>query len=92
MPLVIKPVRDGSSLGLTIARSEEQVKEGIEHALKNDHKVMVERYIEGREITVSVIGNDDPVAMPVIEIILQLIETILQLIETIQKVGMSNLP
>jgi len=69
MPLVIKPVRDGSSLGLTIARSEEQVKEGIKHALKNDHKVMVERYIEGREITVSVLGNDDPVAMPVIEIV-----------------------
>ena len=69
LPLVIKPVRDGSSLGLTIARSEEQVREGIGMALKNDSRVMVERYIEGREITVSVLGNDDPVAMPVIEIV-----------------------
>ena len=69
LPLVIKPVRDGSSLGLTIARSEEQVREGISLALKNDSRVMVERYIEGREVTVSVLGNADPVAMPVIEIV-----------------------
>ncbi len=69
LPLVIKPVRDGSSLGLTIARNEEQVRDGIVHALKNDYKVMLERYIKGREITVSVLGNDDPVAMPVIEIV-----------------------
>lgn len=69
LPLVIKPVRDGSSLGLSIARSAEQVRTGIAHALKNDHRVMLERYIEGREITVSVLGNDEPVAMPVIEIV-----------------------
>lgn len=69
LPLVIKPVRDGSSLGLTIARTMEQVQEGIAHALKNDHRVMVEQYLDGREITVSVLGNDDPEAMPVIEIV-----------------------
>ena len=69
LPLVIKPVRDGSSLGLTIARSVEDVKKGIETALNNDARVMVEQYIEGREITVSVLGNDDPEAMPVIEIV-----------------------
>lgn len=69
LPLVIKPVRDGSSLGLTIARTGEQVVSGIEQALKNDHRVMVEKFISGREITVSVLGNDDPVALPVIEIV-----------------------
>jgi len=69
LPLVIKPVRDGSSLGLTIARTVEQVFEGVEQALKNDHRVMVETFIKGREITVSVLGNKDPVALPVIEII-----------------------
>jgi D-alanine-D-alanine ligase len=69
LPLVIKPVRDGSSLGLTIARSEAQVVSGIEQALKNDHRVMVEKFISGREITVSVLGNEDPVALPVIEIV-----------------------
>ena len=69
LPLVIKPVRDGSSLGLTIARSHEEVKSGVEQALENDTRVMVEKYIEGREITVSVLGNENPEAMPVIEIV-----------------------
>ena len=69
LPLVIKPVRDGSSLGLTIARSVEEVRKGIELALQNDSRVMVEKYIGGREITVSVLGNENPEAMPVIEII-----------------------
>ena len=69
LPLVIKPVRDGSSLGLTIARNKEQVEDGIRTALANDYRVMVESFIEGREITVSVLGNEDPVPMPVIEII-----------------------
>lgn len=69
LPVVIKPVRDGSSLGLTIAKTVEQVASGIEQALKNDHRVMVEKFIKGREITVSVLGNDDPVALPIIEIV-----------------------
>lgn len=69
LPLVIKPVRDGSSLGLTIARSVEDVKKGVELALKNDARVMIEQYIEGREITVSVLGNENPEPMPVIEIV-----------------------
>ncbi len=69
LPLVIKPVRDGSSLGLTIARSIEEVKDGIKQALQNDSRVMVEKYIKGREITVSVLGNEEPEAMPVIEIV-----------------------
>lgn len=69
LPLVIKPVRDGSSLGLTIARSVEEVKNGVALALENDTRVMVEKYIKGREITVSVLGNEDPEAMPVIEIV-----------------------
>ncbi len=69
LPLVVKPVRDGSSLGLTIARSLEEVREGIARALKNDGRVMVEKYIKGREITVSVLGNENPEPMPVIEII-----------------------
>jgi len=69
LPLVIKPVRDGSSLGLSIARQKEQVYEGVASALKNDHRVMLEKFVSGREITVSVLGNEDPVAMPVIEIV-----------------------
>ena len=57
LPLVIKPVRDGSSLGLSIARTEDAVLDGIQRALENDHRVMVEKFISGREITVSVLGK-----------------------------------
>lgn len=69
LPVVIKPVREGSSLGLTLAKSAEEMLSGIEKALSHDKVIMVERYVEGRELTVGVLGNSEPVALPVIEII-----------------------
>ncbi len=68
-PVVVKPVREGSSLGLTLAKTEEELAAGIALGLRHDSAVMVEKYICGRELTVGVIGNEDPVAMPVIEIV-----------------------
>lgn len=69
LPLVIKPVRVGSSLGLTIARTEEAVKEGIAKSLEHDELAMIEQFIEGRDITVGVLGNNELVPLPLIEII-----------------------
>lgn len=69
LPLVVKPVHEGSSLGLTIARTEDELVAGIETALTHGRTVMVEQYIEGRELTVGVIGNDEPDALPLIEIV-----------------------
>ncbi len=69
LPVVIKPVHEGSSLGLTLARTEAQLQEGIEKALRHDSEIMVERYIKGRELTVGVMGNTVLEGMPVIEII-----------------------
>ncbi len=69
LPLVVKPVHEGSSLGLTIAHSEQELKTGLEAALSHGREVMVERYIKGREITVGVVGNDTVEALPLIEII-----------------------
>jgi D-alanine-D-alanine ligase len=69
LPVVIKPVHEGSSLGLTLARSEEQLLFGIERALRHDSLVMVEKYIQGRELTVGVFGNRDLTALPIIEIV-----------------------
>ncbi len=69
LPLVIKPVCDGSSLGMTIVKSKAELREAIQTALKNGDRAMVERFISGREITVGVLGNDEPVALPLIEII-----------------------
>lgn len=69
MPLVIKPVREGSSLGLTLAQSREELLVGIDSALSHDSVIMVEKYIKGRELTVGVLGNTELVPLPVIEII-----------------------
>lgn len=69
LPMVIKPVHEGSSLGLTLARSEEQLLQGIERALRHDSHVMVEKYIKGRELTVGVFGNSELTALPIIEIV-----------------------
>jgi D-alanine-D-alanine ligase len=69
LPVVIKPVREGSSLGLTLATTREELDNGIERAQRHDSLVMIERYIRGRELTVGVIGNRELTPLPVIEII-----------------------
>lgn len=69
LPLVIKPVCDGSSLGMTIVKNKAELISAIRTALKNGDRAMIERFIKGREITVGVLGNDEPVALPLIEII-----------------------
>ncbi len=69
LPLVVKPVCDGSSLGMTIVREEANLRQAVEKALVHGGRAMVERFVAGREITVGVLGNDDPVALPLVEII-----------------------
>ena len=69
LPMVIKPVHEGSSLGLTLAQTREEISAGIENALRHDTHVMVEKYIKGRELTVGVLGNDEVEPLPVIEIV-----------------------
>jgi D-alanine-D-alanine ligase len=69
LPLVIKPSSQGSSLGMSIARSEEDIAEGMKKAFVIDGQVMVEEFISGREITGGVIGNSELTALPLVEII-----------------------
>ncbi|MCF6093511.1 D-alanine--D-alanine ligase [Microaerobacter geothermalis] len=70
LPLVIKPNSEGSTIGITIARSEEEVVEGIETASQYDSVIMVEEFIEGIEVTVGVMGKGKGIkALPVIEIV-----------------------
>ncbi len=69
LPLVIKPASQGSSLGMTIARSEDDIAEGLKKAFAIDRQVMVEEFIAGREITGGVIGNEELTALPLVEII-----------------------
>ncbi|MFA7382913.1 MAG: D-alanine--D-alanine ligase [Desulfurivibrionaceae bacterium] len=69
LPLVIKPIRQGSSLGMSLARSEEELVQGLAKAFTFDSEVMVEQYVRGREITGGVLGNRELTALPIVEII-----------------------
>lgn len=65
-PLIVKPDDGGSTLGLTKLDSIGQLNEAIELAGRYSHRVLIERYIQGRELTVAVL---DGKALPVVEII-----------------------
>lgn len=68
LPLFVKPCGNGSSFGISRVNSREELAAAIELAGSAGQRVLVEECIEGTEITVPVIGNDDPEALPVVEI------------------------
>lgn len=69
VPLVAKPNAQGSSFGMSIVHSHGEVAAAVELALKYDSVCLLEEFIAGTEITVSVLGNGDAQALPIIEII-----------------------
>jgi len=69
LPLVVKPVCAGSSVGMSIVREEKELAAAIQTALSFDDVVMVETYVDGVELTCGVLGNDTLEALPVIEIL-----------------------
>lgn len=68
-PVVVKPIRQGSSLGMSLVHNDPALGAAIKLAFTYDSEVMVEQFIKGREITVGVIGNDDLTPLPLVEII-----------------------
>ncbi|HHW35971.1 MAG TPA: D-alanine--D-alanine ligase [Bacillales bacterium] len=69
-PVVVKPASEGSTIGITIAGNEQELLTGIEEAFKHDEDVLVEEFIAGMEVTVSVLGKKGAEqALPVIEIV-----------------------
>lgn len=70
LPFVIKPNREGSTLGLTIVEEYAQIQQAIKNALQSDDVILVEDFIQGKEITVPVLGSiGKEEALPIIEII-----------------------
>ncbi|WP_219835304.1 D-alanine--D-alanine ligase [Paenibacillus sp. R14(2021)] len=67
-PCFIKPANLGSSVGISKARNREELIEAIDYAFRFDRKVIVEEFVDAREIEVSVLGNDEPRASVVGEI------------------------
>ncbi len=68
-PLVVKPVSGGSSLGMSVVYKKSELEEAVYRAFAVDSGVLIESFIEGREITVGVIGNLQITPLPVVEII-----------------------
>jgi D-alanine-D-alanine ligase len=80
-PLVVKPSSQGSALGVKFARSSDELPGAIVGALSYDRKVVIERYVKGRDLAVSVLDGgrgsgemessptSSPVALPVVEAI-----------------------
>jgi D-alanine-D-alanine ligase len=65
-PLVVKPGRGGSALGVRFAASAGEVPEALVSAFSYDERVLLERFVEGRELAVGVLGSE---ALPVVEAI-----------------------
>jgi D-alanine-D-alanine ligase len=65
LPFVVKPAREGSTIGISVVRSAQEVKKALKNALRYDRKLLLEEFVEGKEITVAVINGT---VLPVIEV------------------------
>lgn len=69
LPLVVKPTRQGSSVGYTLARSEEEVADAIVLAGRYDYRVLAQRFVTGVEVTVGLLATPDVRVLPTLEIV-----------------------
>jgi D-alanine-D-alanine ligase len=60
LPLVVKPVQEGSSVGVSIVKQADQLEAAVKLAFHHDREILVEQYIKGQEIQVGIL-NDQPV-------------------------------
>jgi D-alanine-D-alanine ligase len=65
LPVVVKPAREGSTIGVSIVRKEEELGPALMKAAEYDEEILVEEFMKGREITVGILEN---IPLPVIEI------------------------
>jgi len=69
LPLVVKPVREGSTIGLTIAKDVDQAASGLVLAARYDRRVLVQQFAAGIEITVGVLATPEIQVLPTLEIV-----------------------
>ena len=70
LPLVVKPVTEGSSIGVTIVKDLAKLKKVLKATMAEFGRVFAEKYIQGREVTVGVIGSGRAVkVLPVLELL-----------------------
>ena len=68
-PVVVKPCSGGSAIGISIVKNSSDLDDAFHAGFEHDDCILVEKYIPGREVTVSILGNREPQVLPIIEII-----------------------
>jgi D-alanine-D-alanine ligase len=71
LPLFIKPANAGSSVGVSKVTDEAQFDKAMQAAFEFDNKILIEEFIQGREVECAVLGNENPIATVVGEIVAQ---------------------
>lgn len=66
-PLVVKPVAQGSALGVKVVASREELPEAVRSALHYDDRVLLEKFVNGTEVAASILGNQELEALPLVE-------------------------
>ena len=66
-PVIVKPSREGSTIGVTIVSGEEELAAAYEEAARYDDRVLIEEFVEGQLLTVAVIGTP-ATALPIVEV------------------------
>ncbi len=69
LPLVVKPLEAGSSVGMSIVRFSQDIEPAAEMAFSHGDAILVEGFVDGVELTAGVIGNQTLEALPIIEIV-----------------------
>ena len=68
-PVIVKPAKGGSSIGISIAKNKKEYKKAIKKALKYDEKIIVEKYIKARELECAIIEDKKIIVSDIGEII-----------------------
>lgn len=68
-PVIVKPNEEGSTIGCTLVSGLDGLEGALQEAFRYDSTVLVEQYIQGVEITVGLLGNEEPEVLPIIEIV-----------------------
>lgn len=66
---LVKPAHEGSTVGISMVKAAADLEPAILKAFDSDNLVLIEKFVEGTEVTVAVLGNSEPEALPVIEIV-----------------------
>lgn len=69
LPVIVKPSVGGSTIGTTIVKEKDELLPAFNEAAKLCSQILVEKFFTGTEITVGVLGDENPFALPIIEII-----------------------